>query len=126
MWLFGKRDPIRKQNWSVIAFDDGFKSETGHGSQFHHHIEFRMCRITGERDIRINPNHSKTARDIGDRHSGIIKAKYSWIENSVLRLSDRAQLYSDDWKCMIKPTDKTPGRWDQPQDQLGSPVAPCR
>ena len=112
MWLFGKRDPVRIQNWSTVAFDDGFSSTSAYGSKIRHQLEFRLCRITGERDLRIDINLSRDTRELGRRHSGINKAKHKWIENGVLLLSDSAQVYNDDWECTIKPTDKSLGRWD--------------
>jgi hypothetical protein len=112
MWLFGKRDPVRKQNWSVICFDDGMTTSLGDDIKIEHHVEYRLCRITGERDVRIDVNNHKSARERSLRHGTIVKAKHQWIENGILLASNKAHIFDKDWVCVEKPTSTSLGKWE--------------
>lgn len=116
MWLFGKRDPIRKQNWSTICFDPGCSTssngvEIDHYVEYHH-VEYRLCRITGERDVLTNTAQSQSIKEMAARHPSLVKAKHLWVERGELLVSKDAIVYDDDWECVVKPTDNSMGKWE--------------
>lgn len=110
MWLFGKRDPIRRQNWSTVCFDDGCHTNINDG-KIEHHVEYRLCLITGERDVRTDTAQSRRIQEVAAKHNSLIKARHYWIERGELLISNNAVVYNDDWTCVKPATDTSLGKW---------------
>jgi len=112
MWPFGNRNHFKKQNWSTVCFDPGCSSiDDIDGVEVYHHVEYRLCLITGERDVRTNTAHPSHIQEMAARHKSLVNAKHLWIERGELLVSICATVYNDDWECVRKATDTDLGKW---------------
>jgi hypothetical protein len=98
--------PVHKHKWYVVAFDSGYTTNyTDTNEKVSHQLTFSACDC-GRRKLAGNENRPAST------HASVTKAMHSWIENNKLFLSDRGDVYHDDYQCTRLPATGALGTYE--------------
>jgi len=104
------RNPFKRRQWFVIAFDPGFYTtlEYENDRKVSHDITFQESNF-GERRMTYGDNGLRLS--MAKSHSSITKAKHKWEQQGVIQLTVSGEVYSDDYVNIIAPQKDRTGTW---------------
>lgn len=77
--------PCRTHDYATVAFDSSFHTRyTDSNYKDEHHIKWLKCRVCGHRSFD---------RDGAYKHAGVEQVRNRWIENNMITLTDKGDVY---------------------------------
>ena len=102
---------FKKRVWHVVAFDPGYRTlaeKDNPDSGFAHQVTFEKSNF-GER--RLNYTDSGYELSAAQRHTTLNSAKHLWIEKGRLQITDKADVYDDDYEMVTSASSRV-RYWD--------------
>ncbi len=90
---------FHRHRWEVVAFDSGYSTSFPNGDdqddlKVYHMVTFQKC-LCGARRMEVE---DRSYIGSAERHKGLVKAKYCWVESGGLQITTQADVYSPDYE----------------------------